>query len=81
MTIDWKRVDTELPTEHGLECLLYNDDAGHVIGPIVWHAEAGGWLDLFGPYATNEAGAMFKPGAEKGPTHWAVWNDPPEVES
>ncbi|MET3995013.1 hypothetical protein ABID65_006679 [Bradyrhizobium sp. S3.9.2] len=70
--IDWKKCSEALP-EDAQECILYSDTADAVIGPIAWSASMGGWLDIF---ATPEAGVVYKPGAEHGPSHWTLWNEP-----
>lgn len=78
--IDWHRVKDSLPETDNMDCLLYNEDAGHVLGPLLWKKmeDSGMWMDLFGPYASREAGVSFIPGKEGGPTHWAPWNGPEE---
>lgn len=76
--IEWFDVKEKLP-ENNDECLIYSEKAGHVIGPIIYKSDgkaSGMWIDLFGPYASREAGACFIPGDEGGPTHWAKWNAP-----
>jgi hypothetical protein len=72
--IDWKRCSAEMPDDND-ECILYSDETDKVLGPIVYKADMGAWMDLF---ATPEAGYIFKPG-ENGPTHWAIWNEPAAV--
>lgn len=73
--IEWHSVREKLPEER-VECLIYNSEVDHVIGPIYW--VDGIWVDLF---ATKEAGAAFMPklkddDGEGLVTHWALWNGP-----
>lgn len=69
--IDWKHCSLAMPNDNQ-DCILYSDETDQLVGPIIYKADFGGWIDLF---ATKEAGHVFRPG-ENGPTHWAPWNEP-----
>lgn len=74
--IEWYRVEDKLPNNNDM-CMIYSDKVDRLVGPIMWKtfegSDKGAWVDIF---ATPEAGAMFHPGGEDGPTHWAIWNGP-----
>ena len=74
--IDWHKPKDKLP-EHGQKCLLIAY-SGLLQGPICYTdrkttdgSRMRGWMDLFGPQSTSEAGC-FIPHDQDGLIYWAL---------